>query len=148
MSEKLITENRKARFNYHIEETLEAGVVLKGSEVKSCREGKMNLSDAYGAFQGDELYLMNAHINEYSHGNRFNHEPRARRKLLLHRKELSKWFGAWTGGKTIVALKAYLKGGRVKVLLGLGKGKKIHDKRQDLKKKQADREISRELRSR
>jgi len=146
MAEKLIAENRKARFNYHIEETLEAGIALKGSEVKSCRLNKVNLSDGYAAFRGDELWLQHVHINEYTHSNKFNHEPRAARKLLLHRKELEKWLGYWQGGQSIVPMKMYFKNGRVKVLLGLGKGKKLHDKRHDLKKKQADREIARVMR--
>ena len=148
MSEKLISENRKARFNYQIEETLEAGISLKGSEVKSCRDAKVNLSDGYAAFKNSELFLQNVHINEYAFSNRFNHEPRALRKLLLHKRELRKWEAEFQSGKSIVPLKMYFKNGRVKVLLGLGKGKKLHDKRQDLKKKQADREISREIRNR
>lgn len=148
MAEKLISENRKARFNYQIEETLEAGISLKGSEVKSCRDAKVNLSDGYAAFRNSELYLQNVHINEYAFSNRFNHEPRANRKLLLHKSELRKWESEFQSGKSIVPLKMYFKNGKVKVLLGLGKGKKVHDKRQDLKKKQADREIAREMRTR
>jgi SsrA-binding protein len=148
MSEKLITENRKARFNYQIEETLEAGICLKGSEVKSCRDAKVNLTDGYAAFKNSELFLQNVHINEYAFSNRFNHEPRALRKLLLHKKELQKLESSFQSGKSIIPLKMYFKNGRVKVLLGLGKGKKLHDKRQDLKKKQADREINREIRAR
>lgn len=146
--DNLIAENRKARFNYQIGETFEAGLVLKGSEVKSCRAHKVNLTDGYAAFRGDELFLQNVQITEYSHANRMNHEPRAVRKLLLHRKELNKLIGLWNSGVSLIPLKMYFKNSYVKVLLGSGKGKKTHDKREDLKKKQADREISRAVRSR
>lgn len=146
MSETLLAENRKARFNYQILETFEAGLVLRGTEVKSCRAGKANLTDAYAAFRGSELYLQNLHINEYSHGNRDNHEPRRARKLLLHRSELDKLIGRLQTGETFVPLKMYLKKRHVKVLMGLAKGKKAHDKRQDLKAKDAKREIERSFR--
>jgi len=145
-AETLIAENRKARFNYHIQETFEAGIVLTGTEVKSCRAHRVNLSDGYAAFRGNELFLQNVHISEYSHGNKFNHEPRAVRKLLLKRKDLNQLMGLWKSGTSIVPLKMYLKNSYVKVLIGLGKGKKSHDKREDLKKKQAKREIERNLR--
>jgi len=146
VSETLLAENRKARFNYQILETFEAGLVLRGTEVKSCRAGKANLTDAYAAFRGSELYLQNLHINEYSHGNRDNHEPRRARKLLLHRSELDKLIGRLQTGETFVPLKMYLKKRHVKVLMGLAKGKKAHDKRQDLKAKDAKREIERSFR--
>jgi len=144
--DNLISENRKARHNYFIEETFEAGLVLSGTEVKACRAHKVNLNDGYAAFRGSELFLQNVHISEYSHGNRVNHEPRRLRKLLLKRLELDKLMGIWSGGKTIVPLKMYVKRAYVKVLLGIGKGKKQHDKRDTLKKKQADREIERQFR--
>ena len=141
--ESLLAENRKARFNYHVIETYEAGLVLKGTEVKSCRNGKANLSDAYAAFRGSELMLQNAHISEYSHGNRQNHEPKRTRKLLLHKRELIKLNSLLRSGMALIPLKMYLKNSYIKVLLGLGKGKKMHDKRQDLKQKEAKREIER-----
>jgi len=141
-----LAENRKARFNYAIEETFEAGIVLRGTEVKSCRAGKINLTDGYCAFRGDELFLQSVHISEYTHGNQFNHDPRAVRKLLLKRKDLNRLLGLWNGGHALVPLKMYVKKSHIKVLIGLGKGKKTHDKRETLKRKQADREIAREFR--
>jgi len=144
--ETLIAENRKARFSYSIQETFEAGIVLKGTEVKSCREHKVNLSDGFCMFRGQELFLQNVHINEFSHGNRFNHEPRAIRKLLLKKKELAKLIPVLQKAMSIVPLKMYLKGSYVKVLLGIGKGKKSHDKREDMKKRDTNREIDRAMR--
>jgi len=143
---KPLAENRKASFNYFIEETFEAGIVLSGTEVKSCRGGKVNINDAYAAFRGGELFLQNAHIAEYSHGNRTNHPPIRARKLLLNRGELNKLIGQLQAGQTLVPLKMYVKNRRIKVLLGLAKGKKSFDKREDLKKKQAKREIERSFR--
>jgi len=145
-TETLIAENRKARFNYSIQETFEAGIVLKGTEVKSCREHKVNLTDGYCVFKGQELFLQNVHINEFTHGNRYNHEPRAMRKLLLKKKELAKLVPVIQKAMSIVPLKMYLKGSFVKVLLGIGKGKKSHDKREDMKKKDTNREIDRAMR--
>lgn len=141
-----IAENRKARFNYSIEETIEAGIVLRGTEVKSCREHKVNLTDGYCAFRGAELFLQNVQISEYSHGNIFNHDPRATRKLLMHKRELQKLIGIWNSGASLVPLKMYFKNSYVKVLIGIGRGKKSHDKRHDIKKRQADREMQRALR--
>lgn len=146
MSDNLITENRKAHFDYAVQETFEAGLVLMGTEVKSCRDGKVNLGDGYCSFRGGELYLQNVHISEYSHGNRTNHDPRRTRKLLLHHRELDKLIGLLKSGLSLIPLKMYFKNSYAKVLLGLAKGKKAHDKRQDLKKKQADREIQRSMR--
>lgn len=143
---KPLAENRKASFNYFIEETFEAGIVLSGTEVKSCRGGKVNINDAYAAFRGGELFLQNAHIAEYSHGNRTNHPPIRARKMLLNRGELNKLIGQLQAGQTLVPLKMYVKNRRIKVLLGLAKGKKSFDKREDLKKKQAKREIERSFR--
>ncbi len=146
MADNQITENRKARFNYAVTETFEAGLVLTGTEVKSCRQGKVNLTDGYAAFRGGELFLQNVHIAEYSQGNQFNHDPRRTRKLLLHKREIEKLIGQLQGGLTLVPLKMYFKKAYAKVLLGLAKGKKDHDKREDLKKKQSDREIQRAVR--
>lgn len=144
----LIAENRKARFNYNIGETFEAGIQLTGTEVKSCRAYRVNLTDGYCAFRGQELFLQNVHIAEYSHGNRQNHEARAVRKLLLHRKELNQLVVFWNSGDAIVPLKIYFKKSFIKILIGVGKGKKLHDKRDTLKAKQAKREIAREFRGR
>lgn len=145
MAENLISENRKARFNYHIEETYEAGIVLSGTEVKSCREGTVNITDGYATFRGGDLILQNVHISEYSHGNRYNHDPRRVRKLLLHKRELMKLIGLLKGGMSLIPLKMYFKKRYAKVLLGLAKGKKTHDKREDLKKREANREIERSM---
>ena len=141
-----ITENRRARFDYQIDETFEAGIVLLGTEVKSCRGRKVNLSDAYASIRGGELFLQNAQISEYSHGNRGNHEPKRLRKLLMHDREIQKLIGKLASGYSLIPLKMYFKNSYAKVLLGLGKGKKAHDKRQSLKKKQAKREIERSFR--
>ena len=148
MSDSLISENRKARFNYSVTETFEAGLVLKGTEVKACRAGKVNLQDGYAAFRGSELYLQNIHIGEYSHGNRSNHDPRRARKVLLHKKEIIRLIHELQGGQNLVPLKMYLKNSFVKVLLGLAKGKKLHDKREDIKKREAKREMARSFRQR
>lgn len=142
----LLSENRKARHDYHVIETFEAGLVLTGTEVKSCRSGKITLSDGYGAFRGGELFLQNVNISEYSHGNRENHDPKRMRKLLLHKKELLKLIGDLSSGLSFIPLKVYIKNRRVKVLMGLCKGKKAFDKREDLKKKEASREMERALR--
>lgn len=141
--DKALAENRKARFNYHIEETFEVGIVLTGTEVKSCRAGKANLTDAYAAFRGGELFIQQLQISEYSHGNRENHLPMRTRKLLMHKGELLKLLGRLQTGESFVPLKMYIKNRRVKLLMGLAKGKKQHDKRQDIKKREAQREIQR-----
>lgn len=138
--------NRKARHDYHILETFEAGIVLKGTEVKALRAGKAQIRDAFARIENDEAFLYNAHIDEYHHGNLYNHEPKARRKLLLNKREIRKLFGLESiNGHTIVPLKLYWKNGRVKVELGVAKGKEQRDKRQDLKAKEADREAKRSL---
>ena len=131
-SGKLVAENRKARFNYDIEEKLEAGIMLLGSEVKSLRTGKANIADSYAASEGGELYLINAHIAEYTQAGRANHEPTRRRKLLVHRREMGRLTGAiQREGMTLVPLRLYFNArGIAKVQLGLAKGKKLHDKRQ------------------
>ena len=147
-SGKLVAENRKARFNYAIEDTLEAGLVLTGSEVKSLRAGKANIADAYASDEGGgALYLINAHIAEYPQA-RANHEPTRPRKLLLHKRELGRLSGAiQRQGMTVVPLKLYFnQRGLAKVLLGIAKGKKLHDKRETEKKRDWDRQRGRLMR--
>lgn len=139
-----IVTNSKARRDYHILETYEAGIVLHGTEVKALRAGKGQISDAFARVEGDEVFLYNAHIDEYSHGNLQNHQPKAVRKLLLHKSEIRKLFGlASVKGNALVPLSFYWKNGKVKVALGIGKGKVQYDKRQDLKKRESDRELKR-----
>jgi SsrA-binding protein len=149
MAEKIIAVNRKARHSYSIESTFEAGLVLVGTEVKSLREGKANLKDSYGRFKGGELYLVNAHISEYRFGNRGNHDPIRDRKLLLKKRELRKLIGKVSEkGKTLVPLKLYFKGGIAKVEMAVASGKKLFDKREDLKKRDANREMARAIKHR
>ena len=137
-----ILTNSKARRDYHILETFEAGIVLHGTEVKSLRAGKGQISDAFARVEDGEVFLYNAHIDEYSHGNAFNHQPKAPRKLLLHRSEIRKLFGlAAVKGNALFPLSFYWKNGKVKVALALGKGKAEYDKRQDLREKESDREL-------
>lgn len=147
---RTVAENRRARFDYHLDETYDAGVVLVGSEVKSLRDGRASIQDAYAAEQGGEIWLINAHIPEYHGANRFNHEPRRQRKLLLNRKEISKLIGGLKrGGVTIVPLSIYFnERGRAKVKIALARGKKLHDKRETEKKRDWDREKHRLLRAR
>ncbi|MBL8755450.1 MAG: SsrA-binding protein SmpB [Planctomycetes bacterium] len=142
-TETLVSENRKARFSYEILERYEAGLVLVGTEVKSLRAGQMSLDEAYARFDGEELWLLGATIPEYSHGNLQNHEPKRKRKCLLHARELKKLKAkSQIKGLTIVPLRVYFGGrGFAKVTLGVGKGRKLHDKRQHLKDKEAKREI-------
>ncbi len=144
---KVIAQNKKAHHDYFIEETYEAGIVLKGTEIKSIRNGRVNLKDAHARIdKNGEVQLVNMHIAEYTQGNRFNHDPTRTRKLLLHRKEIDKLIGLiQQQGYTLVPLKLYIKNGFAKVLLGLGKGTKKYDKREDLKKKQMKRDIDRAL---
>jgi SsrA-binding protein len=139
-----ILTNPKARRDYHILETFEAGIVLKGTEVKALRAGRGQLSDAFARIENDQAFLYNAHIEEYSHGNLQNHEPKAARKLLLHKSEIRKLFGlASVKGNAVVPLSFYWKNGRVKVALAVGKGKVEFDKREDIKKRDSDRELKR-----
>ena len=143
---KLITDNRKARFDYEILEKYEAGLVLTGSEIKSIREGAVNLKDSYIAFRQGEAFLQNSHISEYKASSYNNHEPERLRKLLLHKSEISKIMGkVQEKSLSCIPLKLYFKKGRVKVEIGLGRGKKSHDKRQSIKKKESDRELARAL---
>jgi len=139
-----ILTNPKARRDYHILETFEAGIVLSGTEVKALRAGKGQIGDAFARVERDEVVLYNAHIDEYSHGNLQNHQPKAPRKLLLHKSEIRKLFGmAAVKGNALVPLSFYWKNNRVKVALGVGKGKAEFDKRDDLKKRESDRELKR-----
>ena len=139
-----ILSNPKARRDYEILETFEAGIVLKGTEVKALRAGRGQISDAFARVEHEEAYLHNAHIDEYCFGNLQNHLPKAVRKLLLHKSEIRKLFAlASIKGNTVVPLSCYWKNGRVKVLLGVGKGKVEFDKREDLKRREADRETKR-----
>jgi SsrA-binding protein len=139
-----ILNNPKARHDFHILETFEAGIVLHGTEVKSLRAGRGQIADAFARVDKEEVWLYNAHIDEYSHGNLQNHEPKAPRKLLLHKSEVRKLFElASVKGNALFPLSFYWKNGKVKVSLGVGKGKQQFDKREDLKKKDADREVKR-----
>ena len=145
---KVVADNRKARFNYEIIDTLEAGLELTGTEVKSLRAGKSMIAESYATEQGGEIYLINSFIPEYLQGNRFNHEPKRPRRLLLHKKEISKLIGAvQKDGMTLVPLKLYFNDrGRAKLELAVARGKKLHDKRETEKKRDWDREKGRLLR--
>lgn len=144
-----IARHKRARFDYHILETWEAGLVLTGTEVKALRAGKATMSDAYGVVNGGEVFLLNLHIGQYEQGSTFNHEPTRTRKLLLHRKEIERLIGAvQREGLTLVPLDLYFKHGRVKLTLALGKGKQQHDKREDLRRKDDEREMARVARAR
>ncbi len=147
--ERAIASNRKAFFNYEVFERAEAGVVLRGSEVKSIREGGFNFKDSYVEFRGGELYLVGCRIGPYSHANTQNHDEERTRKLLLHKREILKLGGKATErGYTIIPLRAYFKNGRVKVEIGLARGKKAHDKRESIKRKDIDRETRQAVRER
>lgn len=147
---RVAAENRRARRNYFIDETLEAGIVLTGTEVKSLREGRANIGDAYASRQGDDLFLLNAHIAEYHGGNRFNHKPLRPRKLLLHKREIQRLIGALQReGVTLVPLSIYFtERGFVKVRLGIARGKKQYDKRATVKERDWQRQKQRLLRKR
>lgn len=143
---KFIAKNRRARHEYHILDTWEAGIALLGTEVKALRAGRVNLGDAYGEIRGGEVWLCKMHIGPYEQGNRENHEPFRRRKLLLNRREIRKLVPRIEEkGLTLVPLSLYFKRGRVKVELGLGRGKKLHDKRDDKARKDVARRIAREV---
>jgi SsrA-binding protein len=143
---KLIAQNRKARHEYLIEDTVEAGLQLVGTEVKSCREGKVSLADAYAAVRDGEAWLLQCHINPYSHGNRQNHDPMRPRKLLLHRSEIERLDEEVSqGGRTLVPLRLYFKHGIAKAEIAVARGKKTYDKRQSEAKRDADRQIQRAL---
>ncbi len=141
---KIIAQNKKAYHDYHIEATYEAGIVLLGTEVKSIKGGKVNLKESYARFKGNDMYLIGCHVSEYEQGNINNHNPLRDKKLLLHKAELSKLSDKINQkGLTLVPLKIYLQNGLIKLELGLAKGKKIYDKRETLKKKEAKREMDR-----
>ena len=144
---KVITQNKKAYHDYHIEETLETGIVLTGTEVKSLRAGRVNLRDSYAIVQDGELFLVGTHISPYEQGNIFNHDPLRNRKLLAHAREIRRYYGKiQIAGYTLVPTKMYFKEGRVKVEIGLAKGKATFDKRQTLAKKEHQREMERAFR--
>lgn len=144
--EKLIAENRKARHDYHLSDFVEAGLVLTGTEVKSCRDGRANLRQSYAEVRDGEAWLVGAHISVYEQGNINNHEPERPRKLLLHRRQVDDLFeSVREKGMTLVPTRMYFKGGRAKVEIAVAKGKDVHDKRADVVKRDADREIQRAL---
>lgn len=143
-AEKLVASNRKARHEYFIEETYEAGIALTGTEIQSVRQGRVSLADAYAEVRSGEVYLINSHIAEYAYGNRLNHNPRRPRKLLLHKAEIRRLDSrVRERGYTIVPLRMYLRQGLAKVEIGLARGKKLWDKREDIAKRDAQREIER-----
>ena len=146
---KVVADNRKARFNYQIGDVFEAGIALTGTEVKSLRQGKANIAESYAAGRGGELWLYNSNIPEYQQASRFNHAPKRPRKLLLHRREIHKLIGAVEReGMTLVPLKLYFnEKGRAKIEMAIGRGKKLHDKRETEKKRSWDRERGRLLRA-
>src|ERR671932_2528321 len=146
---QIVARNKRARHDYHILETWEAGLVLTGTEVKSLRAGKANLGDAFGIVKAGEVFLLNLHIAPYEQGNVFNHDPTRTRKLLLHRREIRRLIGAVERqGLTLVPLELYFKRGVAKVTLALGKGKKLHDKRADERRREDEREMARAARVR
>ncbi len=142
---KVLTDNRKAYFEYFILDKFEAGVVLQGTEVKAAKQGKINLKDSYANIKDGEILLFNAHISPYNHGNIYNHEPTRTRKLLLHRSEIDKITGKIKEkGLTLIPIKVYVNKGLIKIELGLCKGKNVRDKREDIKKRDIEREQRRE----
>lgn len=146
---KLIAQNRKARFDFIILDTVEAGIVLKGTEIKSIRAARINLKDGFARVRNGEIYLHNVHISPYEQGNQFNHDPLRTRKLLMHKKQIERLQNETKGsGNTLVPLKVYIKNGFAKVLIGVAKGKKNYDKREDLKRKDQKRDLARSLRER
>ena len=148
METKLIAKNPVAYHNFNIEDKFEAGIVLTGTEIKSIRAGKVNLKDSYAGFKDGECYIFSMHISPYEHGNIFNKDPLRDRKLLLTKRELNKlFFKVKQDGYSLVPISLYLKGRFVKLELGLGKGKKLYDKRQDIAKKDAERRMQRAMRA-
>jgi SsrA-binding protein len=146
---RLIARNKRARFDYEIIENWEAGVMLTGTEVKSLRAGRATINDAFGVVKDGEVWLLNMHVPPYEMGNQFNHDPVRTRKLLLHGREIKRLIGSVDRkGLTLVALELYFKGSHAKVRLGLGKGKKAHDKRETIKEREAQRELARVIRAR
>ena len=148
-NERVIADNRKARHEYHVLDSLECGIALVGSEVKSLRSGGLSLDEAYGRVDKDEVWLVGANIAEYKYSHALNHEPKRRRKLLMHRREVKKFASqAYEKGLTLVPLKMYFKEGRAKLLLGICKGKQKHDKRDAMKQRESKRDMDRALRRR
>ncbi|MES1213234.1 MAG: SsrA-binding protein SmpB [Singulisphaera sp.] len=148
-NERLISQNRSARHDYEVLDTLECGIVLVGSEVKSLRTAHVSLDEAYARVKGGEVWLVGCDIPEYLQANRFNHEPRRPRKILMHRREIHKFASkAYETGLTLVPLKLYFKKGKAKLLLGVCRGRKTHDKREKLKKRSVERDIQRAMRGR
>lgn len=148
-NEKLIANNRKARYEYEVLDTLECGIQLVGSEVKSLRQGRMSIDEAYGRVDRGEVWLVGLDIQEYTFANQQNHDPRRRRKLLMHRREIKKFAAqAYEKNLTLVPLKMYFKRGRAKVLMGICRGKKQYDKRESMKKRDVQRDIDRAMRAR
>ena len=146
---KIVAVNRKARHDYHLSDHMEAGLALRGTEVKSAREGRVNLKDSYAAERGGELYLMQCHISPYSHAYYENHDPLRPRKLLVHRRELRKLIGKISQrGLTLIPTRVYFRRGRLKVELALAKGKKLHDRRAAVRERDLDREVKAELKER
>lgn len=144
MDVKVVSTNKKARFEYFILETYEAGLALKGTEIKSVRNGQISLQEAYVRTDGSQIWLVGAHIAPYEHAGAFQHDPIRDRKLLMHKKEIRKlWDEVRIKGMTIVPIRVYLKAGRAKLEIGLAKGKKLYDKRQSIKEKDIEREASR-----
>ena len=147
MSEMLICKNKRARFDFFIDETYETGIVLTGTEVKALRQGKANLKDSYARIEKGEIFLIDAHISRYTHGNQFNHDPERPRKLLMHKREIRRLYGkSREKGFSLIPTKMYFKDGRVKVEIGLGKGKRAFDKRELLRRKTIEREMERSYR--
>ncbi len=147
MSGRVICHNKRARFDFFIDETYEAGIVLTGTEVKSLRQGKVNLKDSYAKIKNEQIFLVDAHISPYTHGNRFNHDPDRPRKLLMHKREIRRLYGkSRERGFSLIPTKMYFKDGIAKVEIGLGKGKRAYDKRELLKQKTMEREMERSYR--
>lgn len=145
---KVIAQNKKARHDYSIIDTIEAGIVLQGTEIKSIRNSRINLKDGYARIRNGEAWLCNVHISPYEQGNIFNHDPLRNRKLLLHKKQIRRLEGELKNpGTTVVPLKVYIKDGFAKVLIGIAKGKKQYDKREALKRKDVDRQIERTMKN-
>ena len=146
---KIIAQNKMARINYEISDTFEAGIVLVGTEVKSLRDGRANLKDSYAQVRDGEVYLHDLHISPYTFGNRYNHDPLRTRKLLLHKREIKRLYGrAKEKGFSLIPTKMYFKNGKIKVEIGLGRGKKLYDKREDLKRREDQRDMERHFRRR
>lgn len=140
--------NRKAKYDYEILSTIECGIVLTGTEIKSIRNGNANLKDSYAVIKGNEVFILEMHISEYKEGNIFNHDEKRTRKLLLHKKEILKLFNkVELDGNTLVPIKLYFKGNKAKILLGLAKGKKIYDKRETIKQRDINREVQKQLKN-